>query len=243
LELKTAKKKQIFLSPPHMSGEEMRFVKEAFDSNYIAPVGPMVDAFEREFAEYVGIKHCLALSSGTAAMHLALRCLLCKQDGAWSIEPGETPIVLASTLTFIGSVTPVVFEGATPVFIDCDRQTWNMDPDLLAQELAACERRGKMPKAVIPTDLYGQVCDLPQIVEICDGYGVPVVCDSAESLGAKYHPQITQITQMVHAGVGAKAAVYSFNGNKIITTSGGGMLVNDKLKNVMGVVKKRNNLC
>jgi dTDP-4-amino-4,6-dideoxygalactose transaminase len=135
-------------------------------------------------------------------------------------------------------VTPVVFEGATPVFIDCDRQTWNMDPDLLAQELAACERRGKMPKAVIPTDLYGQVCDLPQIVEICDGYGVPVVCDSAESLGAKYHPQITQITQMVHAGVGAKAAVYSFNGNKIITTSGGGMLVNDKLKNVMGVVKK-----
>jgi dTDP-4-amino-4,6-dideoxygalactose transaminase len=217
LELKTAKKKQIFLSPPHMSGEEMRFVKEAFDSNYIAPVGPMVDAFEREFAEYVGIKHCLALSSGTAAMHLALRCLPCKQDGAWSMEPGETPIVLASTLTFIGSVTPVVFEGATPVFIDCDRQTWNMDPDLLAQELAACERRGKMPKA-----------------EICDGYGVPVVCDSAESLGAKYHPQITQITQMVHAGVGAKAAIYSFNGNKIITTSGGGMLVNDKLKNVMG---------
>jgi dTDP-4-amino-4,6-dideoxygalactose transaminase len=224
------KSKRIFLSPPHMSGEELRFVEEAFDSNYIAPVGPMVDAFEREFAEYVGIKHCLALSSGTAAMHLALRCLLCKQDGAWSIEHGETPIVLASTLTFIGSVTPVVFQGATPVFIDCDRISWNMDPDLLAQELAACERRGKMPSAVIPTDLYGQCCDLPRIVEVCDGYGVPVVCDSAEAMGAKYNPQITQmaqITHRVHAGWGAKASVFSFNGNKIITTSGGGMLASD----------------
>ena len=155
----------------------MRFVREAFESNYIAPIGPMVDAFEQEFAEYVGIKHCLALSSGTAAMHLALREL--------GVEPGDE--VIASTLTFIGSVTPVVFEGAGLTFVDCDRQTWNMDPDLLAQELAACERRGKLPKAVVPTDLYGQCCDLPRIVEICDGYGVPVVCDSAEALGAVYY--------------------------------------------------------
>jgi dTDP-4-amino-4,6-dideoxygalactose transaminase len=209
--------KRIFLSPPHMSGEEMRFVQEAFDSNYIAPVGPMVDAFEQEFSEYVGIKHCLALSSGTAAMHLALRIL----------GVGQGDEVIASTLTFIGSVTPVVFQGASLVFVDCDRQTWNMDPGLLEEELAACERRGKMPKAVIPTDLYGQCCDLPRIVEICDGYGVPVVCDSAESLGAKYLTQRRKDAKgeqekdnallgdlggfaresFLHAGKGAKAAV------------------------------------
>jgi dTDP-4-amino-4,6-dideoxygalactose transaminase len=233
------KSKRIFLSPPHMGGEEMRFVREAFESNYIAPVGPIVDAFEQEFAEYVGIKHCLALSSGTAAMHLAFRIL----------GVGQGDDVIASTLTFIGSVTPVVFQGASLVFVDCDRQTWNMDPGLLEEELAACERRGKMPKAVIPTDLYGQCCDLPRIVEICDGYGVPVVCDSAEALGAKYLTQRRKDAKGLdknnnkasflgnlgdfargksfHAGKGAKAAVYSFNGNKIITTSGGGMLASD----------------
>ncbi|MFC1841010.1 aminotransferase class I/II-fold pyridoxal phosphate-dependent enzyme [Thermodesulfobacteriota bacterium] len=124
-----------------MGGEEMRFVQEAFDSNYIAPLGPMVDLFETEFANFIGIKHCVALSSGTAAMHLALRHL--------GIGPDDE--VFASTLTFIGSVTPVVFQGAMPVFIDCDKSSWNMDPDLLETELAACAKKGNLPKAVIPS--------------------------------------------------------------------------------------------
>ena len=173
------KTEKIFLSPPHMGGEEMRFVQEAFESNYIAPLGPQVDAFEREFAKYVGIKHCVALSSGTAAMHLALRIL----------GVGQGDEVIASTLTFIGSVTPVIFQGASLVFVDCDRSSWNMDPNLLKDALEDCERRGKMPKAVVPTDLYGQCCDLPRIVSICNQYDIPVVCDSAEALGAFYLTQ------------------------------------------------------
>jgi len=235
--------KRIFLSPPHMGGEELRFIQEAFESNYIAPLGPMVDAFEQEFSDYVGIKHSVALSSGTAAMHLALRHL--------GIGTGDE--VIASSMTFIGSVTPVMFQGATPVFIDSDRISWNMDPGLLEEELAQCEKQGKLPKAVVPTDLYGQCSDYERIFEICRRYGVPVVIDSAEALGAKYYSsrfkvqsskfkdKISQIDQTnqrdhtnqidsiseIHAGVGAKAAVFSFNGNKIITTSGGGMLASD----------------
>ena len=250
------KTEKIFLSPPHMGGEEMRFVQEAFESNYIAPLGPQVDAFEREFAEYVRIKHCVALSSGTAAMHLALRIL--------GVGPGDE--VIASSLTFIGSVTPVVFQGANLVFVDCDRSSWNMDPDLLKDALEDCKRRGKVPKAVVPTDLYGQCADYERILEICGEYGVPVVADAAEALGAHFQksevrsqksekdsglePEVgdqrTEVGSRMtgtgnqkagighrtsglwnHAGVGAKAAVFSFNGNKIITTSGGGMLASD----------------
>jgi dTDP-4-amino-4,6-dideoxygalactose transaminase len=168
--------KRIFLSPPHMGGEELQFIHEAFESNYIAPLGPQVDAFEREFAEYVGIKHCVALSSGTAAMHLALRIL----------GVGQGDEVIASTLTFIGSVTPVIFQGASLVFVDCDRTSWNMDPDLLKGALEDCKRRGLLPKAVVPTDIYGQCADLDRILEICEPYGIPVVADSAEALGAFY---------------------------------------------------------
>lgn len=197
---------KIFLSPPHLSGEEQGFVEEAFRSNYIAPVGPMVDAFEREFTEYTGLPHAVALASGTAAMHLALRLL--------GVGPGDE--IIASTLTFIGSVTPAIFQGAQPIFIDALEATWNMDPDLLAEELESGARRGKLPKAVVPTDLYGQCCDLDRILSVCAPYGVPVVTDSAEAVGARYKER--------HAGVGARAAVFSFNGNKIITTSGGGML-------------------
>jgi dTDP-4-amino-4,6-dideoxygalactose transaminase len=167
---------RIFLSPPHMGGEEQEYVQQAFASNYIAPLGPMVDGFEREFAELTGFKHCLALSSGTAAMHLALRHL--------GIGPGD--VVLASTLTFIGSVTPATFEGATLKFIDADRATWNLDPDLLAEELAESAKQGNLPKAVIPTDLYGQCADLPRICAICEPYGIPVVADSAEAVGARF---------------------------------------------------------
>jgi len=177
--------RRIFLSPPHMSGYEQRYINEAFESNYIAPLGPQVDAFEKEFAEKTGISHAVALSSGT----------------------------------FIGSVSPVTFLGAKPVFIDADYKTWNMDPDLLAKEISACAERGRLPKAVIPTDLYGQCADYDRILEICAPYGIPVVVDAAESLGATYKGR--------GAGAGAKAAVFSFNGNKIITTSGGGMLASE----------------
>ena len=170
------KHKRIFLSPPHMCGEELRFVNEAFESNYIAPLGPMVDAFEKEFAEKVGMKHAVAVSSGTAAMHLALRIL--------GIGPGDE--VVASTLTFIGSVTPVMFQGATPVFIDSDRSTWNMDPALLEVELDASRKRGRLPKAVVPTDLYGQCCDYGRIYAICRRYDIPVVVDGAEAMGSCY---------------------------------------------------------
>ncbi len=187
----------------------MGFVQEAFESNYIAPLGPHVDAFEREFSERVGISNAVALVSGTAAMHLALRQV--------NVGPGDE--VLATTLTFIGSVTPILFEGGTPVFVDADPKTWNMSPDLLAEEIDACRKRGRMPKAVIPTDLYGQCADMERILEICRPYSIPVIADSAEALGAMYKGR--------HAGSGARAAVFSFNGNKIITTSGGGMLVSE----------------
>lgn len=239
---------RLFLSPPHMGGEEFDLVREAFASNYIAPLGPMVDAFEKDFAAYTGIPHCLALTSGTAAMHLALRHL--------GIGPGDE--VLASTHTFIGSISPVTFQGATLAFIDSDAATWNMDPDLLAAELADCARRGKLPKAVIPTDLYGQCNDLSRLTEICAPYQVPIVADSAEAMGAGYKTNVevesvesrnaqsgegrkqktentnnqpnlistfhSPLSTLKHAGFSAKAAVFSFNGNKIITTSGGGML-------------------
>jgi len=200
---------RLFLSPPHMGESELRLIQEVFASNYIAPTGPMVEAFEQEFAERTGFKHALAVSSGTAAMHLALRGL--------GIKPGDK--VFAATLTFIGSVSPILYQGATPVFFDADPATWNLDPELLEHELHQAAARGQLPKAVIPTDLYGQSCDLGRILEICAPYGVPVICDAAESEGADYRGR--------HAGKGAKAAVFSFNGNKIITTSGGGMLASD----------------
>jgi dTDP-4-amino-4,6-dideoxygalactose transaminase len=192
-----------------MSGEELQFVNEAFSSNYIAPIGPMVDAFEKEFCWKVGIRNAVAVSSGTAAMHLALSIL--------GVGPGDE--VIASTLTFIGSVSPITFQGATPVFIDSDYETWNMDPDLLEAELNACKERGRLPKAVVPTDIYGQSADLDRILEICEPFGIPVIADSSESLGATCDGRC--------AGAGAKATVFSFNGNKIITTSGGGMLASD----------------
>ena len=192
-----------------MTGRELEFIREAFESNYIAPLGPMVDAFEREFCEKVGIAHALAVSSGTAAMHLALRVL--------GVTPGDE--VCASTLTFIGSVSPIIFQGGIPVFVDSDRSTWNLDPDLLTAALQACAQRQRLPKAVIPTDLYGQCADLDRIQQACAPYGIPVIADAAEALGATYKGK--------GAGAGAKAAVFSFNGNKIITTSGGGMLASD----------------
>jgi dTDP-4-amino-4,6-dideoxygalactose transaminase len=199
---------RLFLSPPHMCGEEEKRVAEAFASNYIAPLGPQVDAFEAAFAEHTGIPHCLAVSSGTAAMHLALRCL--------GVGPGD--LVLAASLTFIASVSPAHFLGATPVFLDADPASWNMDPELLREALTVLASEGRRVKAVIPTDLYGQCADYQRILDICAPFGVPVVADAAESVGAR--------SGEVHAGAhpGLAAGVFSFNGNKIITTSGGGML-------------------
>lgn len=201
--------KRIFLSPPHLGGDELRLVEEAFKSNYIAPLGPQVDAFEEEFRETVGTKHALALSCGTAAMHLALQLI--------GVGPGDE--VLISTLTFIGSATPITFLGAKPVFVDCDRESWNMNPDLLGRALQERADTGRLPKAVVVVHLYGQSADIDPILEVCKGYGVAIIEDAAEALGATYNGR--------SVGASGKAAIFSFNGNKIITTSGGGMLASD----------------
>ena len=198
---------RIYLSPPHLGDEELELVKEAFATNWIAPLGPHVDAFERELAEYVGIPHAAALSSGTAALHLALRIL--------GIKPGDE--VICSTLTFSASANPILYESGHPVFIDCDPATWNIDPDLLRKALKDSAARGQLPRAAIIVDLYGQCADYDRILDACAEYDVPVIEDAAEALGATYRGQ--------RAGAFGKCAVFSFNGNKIITTSGGGMLV------------------
>jgi dTDP-4-amino-4,6-dideoxygalactose transaminase len=202
---------RLFLSPPHMSGRELALIEEAFRSNYIAPLGPMVDAFEREFAAYAGIPHAVALASGTAAVHLALQLA--------GVGPGDE--VICATLTFIGGIAPIIYLGARPVFLDVDPATWTLDVGLLSDELARANGRGRLPAAVLPTDLYGQSCDLDAISAVCARYDVPVVADSAEALGARYKGR--------SVGAGARAAAFSFNGNKIITTSGGGMLASDDL--------------
>ena len=206
----TEPRPRIYLSPPHMGEAERSLLLDAFDSNWIAPLGPHVDAFERELAMRVGVAHAAALSSGTAALHLALVLL--------GIGPDDE--VLVSSLTFSASANPVTYVGARPVFIDCDRATWNMDPELLAEELDACANRGKLPKAVIVVDLYGQSADYERIQAACAKYDVPIIEDAAEALGATYRGKA--------AGSFGVMGVFSFNGNKIITTSGGGMLVSDR---------------
>jgi pyridoxal phosphate-dependent aminotransferase EpsN len=198
---------RIYLSPPHMSGEERELLLAAFDSNWIAPLGPQVEAFEREFAEKIGMPEAVALASGTAALHLSLIML----------GVGRDDEVLTSTLTFAATANAITYVGAKPVFIDCDRRSWNMDPALLAEEFDASLRRGVRPKAVIAVDLYGQCADYEPIVEICRRREIPLIEDAAEALGASYRGR--------PAGSFGETACFSFNGNKIITTSGGGMLV------------------
>ena len=202
-------KQPILLSTPHIGDRELKFVREAFDTNWVAPVGPHIDAFEREFARTVGVKYAAALSSGTAALHLALKLA--------GVERGDE--VFCSTFTFIASVSPITYLGATPVFIDSDRTSWNMDSELLASTLAKKDKLGKLPKAVVVVHLYGQSADLEPIVEICDRYGVTLIEDAAEALGATY--------KNTSPGTWGRAGIFSFNGNKIITTSGGGMLVSN----------------
>jgi pyridoxal phosphate-dependent aminotransferase EpsN len=202
-------KKQILLSTPHMGSLEQDFVKEAFDTNWIAPVGPHVDAFEREFCQLVGSSHAAAVSSGTAALHLALRLI--------GVGPGDE--VFCSTLTFIATASPITYLGAKPVFIDSDRTSWNINPDLFRETLDKRAKIGKLPKAVVIVHLYGQSSDIDPILAACNDYQIPLIEDAAESLGATYKNR--------SPGSFGKIGIFSFNGNKIITTSGGGMLVSD----------------
>jgi dTDP-4-amino-4,6-dideoxygalactose transaminase len=194
---------RVYLSPPHLSGRELDYLRDAIDSNWVAPLGPHVDAFEAETSELTGVPHALALSSGTAALHLALVVL--------GIGAGDE--VACSSLTFSASANPIRFVGATPVFVDATEETWTLDPELLRQAL---EERPQI-KAVVAVDLYGQCCDYDAIRALCTERGVALVQDAAESLGATYREE--------PAGAQGDLAVFSFNGNKVITTSGGGMLV------------------
>ena len=196
---------RLFLSPPHMSGKEQEYIAEVFESNYIAPLGAFVNKFEESVKAYTGTSNALALSSATAGLHLALRVL----------GIGKNDVVLASTFTFIGSVNAILYQGATPVFIDSD-ESWNLSPELLKQAIKELEVK---PKALILTHLYGQMAKIEEIVAICKEEGIYLIEDAAESLGASYEGQ--------QSGTFGDFGVYSFNGNKILTTSGGGMLVSD----------------
>lgn len=200
---------RIYLSPPHLGSLEQHFVAEAFDSNWIAPVGPQVDAFEQEFVVAVAASHAVALNSGTAALHLAL--LDC------GVGSGDE--VLVSTFTFSASVNPIRYLGGVPVFVDSERQSWNMDPDLLAEVVEARVRKGRVPKALVLVHLYGQSANLQPILDICEPYGIALLEDAAEALGSTYQGR--------SVGTFGRAGFFSFNGNKIITTSGGGMLVTE----------------
>jgi pyridoxal phosphate-dependent aminotransferase EpsN len=204
--------KRIYLSPPHLGELEQKYVADAFASNWIAPLGEHVDRFELELAGLIGSKGALAVSSGTAAIHLSLRLL--------GVGPGDT--VFCSSLTFIASASPITYLGAEPVFIDSESVSWNMSPDALERAFLDAKKKNTLPKAVIIVNIYGQSADMDPLIEICSRYGVPVVEDAAESLGAIYKGK--------SSGSFGEFGVFSFNGNKIITTSGGGMLVSDNLE-------------
>ena len=207
--------KRIFLASPHMSeeGYEKEYIKEAFDTNWIAPLGENVNKFEEELANYVGAKCGAALSAGTAAIHMALKAL--------DVKEGD--IVFCSSLTFSATANPIIYQNATPVFIDCDRETWNLDPEALKKAF----EKYPNPKAVVIVHLYGTPAKMDEIMAICNKHNVPLVEDAAESLGATYKGKQT--------GTFGKFGIFSFNGNKIITTSGGGMLVSDDEERIQKV--------
>lgn len=198
---------RIFLSPPDVGPEERTLLLQAFDSGWIAPLGPEVDAFEREFAHKVGAVDAAALSSGTAALHLALI----------QASVGQGDVVLTSTLTFAATVNAIRYVQAEPVLLDCEMESWNMCPDLLEQELEAMAKAGKLPAAVVVVHLYGQAANLRRIQELCERFDVTLIEDAAEALGATH--------ELGAPGTIGRFGVFSFNGNKIVTTSGGGMLV------------------
>lgn len=201
--------KRIYLASPHIGDEEMKYIQQAFDTNWVAPLGPNVEGFENELKEYVNVKNATALSSGTSAIHLALKVL--------GVKEGD--VVFCSSLTFSASVNPVIYEKAIPVFIDSDYKTWNMSPKALQNAFDDAVKNNKLPKAVIVVNLYGQSADYDEILKICNKYNVPVIEDAAESLGTTYKNRQT--------GTIGEIGIFSFNGNKIITTSGGGMMVSN----------------
>lgn len=214
VELAMTDRKRILLSPPHMGAHERSLLLAAFDSNWIAPIGPNVDAFEAEMCAKLSCGHAAALSSGTGALHLALIIL--------GVETGDT--VWCSSLTFAATANAIRYVGAEPVFVDSDERSWNMDPLLLAEELRLAASTNRLPRAVIAVDLYGQCADYEKIEAACREYGVELVADAAESLGATYRGR--------YAGTFGAMGILSFNGNKIITTSGGGMLLSEDAEKV-----------
>lgn len=198
---------RIYLSPPHLGGNELALLTDAVESNWIAPLGPHVDEFEREFAERVGVPHAAAVSSGTAALHLALLVS--------GVKPGD--VVLCSSFTFAATANAIVYAGARPVFIDSSPETWNIDPDLLAGAVADLTAAGDKPVALVAVDLYGQAADYDRILPICDDAGIILIEDAAEALGSTHRGR--------PVGYAGDTSIFSFNGNKIITSGGGGMLV------------------
>ena len=201
--------KRIYLCLAHMGGKEQMYIKEAFDTNWVVPLGPNVNGFEKDLEDFVGEdKRVVALSAGTAAVHLALI--------AWGVKPGDE--VLVQSFTFCASSHPITYLGATPVFVDSEPYTWNMDPELLEEAIKDRIRKtGKKPKAIIPVALYGMPYDCDRIIEIANRYDIPVIEDAAEGFGSKYKGQVL--------GTFGRYGVLSFNGNKMITTSGGGALI------------------
>ena len=195
-----------------MSGKEINYINDAFETNWIAPLGPNVDAFEKEIANYVGVSEAVAVSSGTAAIHLALSLL--------DVKKGDK--VFCSTLTFVASANPILYQEAEPVFIDSEPDTWNMSTQALEKAFKDASMDGKLPKAVIVVNLYGQSAKMDEIVSLCNQYDVPIIEDAAESLGSTYKGKAS--------GTFGKFGVFSFNGNKIITTSSGGMLVSNDVE-------------
>ncbi len=208
--MKAAKEKRIYLSPPHMSGYEMKYIQEAFDQNWIAPLGPNVDGFEKAIKEYCQVADVAALSSGTAALHLALVML--------GIGKGDE--VIGSTFTFSATINPIIYQGATPILVDSEEDTWNMDPSLLQQVIEERLKTGEKPKAIIIVHLYGMPAQMDEILEIADHYNIPVIEDAAEALGSKYKGR--------SLGTFGRMGILSFNGNKILNTSGGGALLSNE---------------
>ena len=201
--------KKIWLSSPHMSGGEIKYVNDAFETNWVAPLGPNVNAFEKELAQYIGVKHCAALVSGTAAIHLALINL--------GVRSGDE--VICQSFTFSATANPIVYQGATPVFVDSEDETWNINPELLEKAIRDRINKGKRPKAIIVVHLYGMPAKINDILSIAKKYEIPVIEDAAEALGSRYEERF--------CGSFGDMGILSFNGNKIITTSGGGALISN----------------
>ena len=210
-----AKNKKIWLSPPHMGGEELSYIVDAFETNWIAPLGPHVNAFEKELANRCGTAGATVLNSGTAAIHLALI----------ELGVGNGDLVICQSFTFSASANPIVYLGAKPIFVDSEAETWNMCPDLLEEAIKGCiSKYGVLPKAIIPVHLYGMPAKMNELVKISNEYGIPIIEDAAESLGSKYHGKA--------CGSFGDYGILSFNGNKIITTSGGGAVLSNDLKSL-----------